>query len=143
MQDLIAAISAKTGIATDTAEKVAGAFLAFIEKEAPSPTVAHLISMIPGADQAIATSNAAGGGGGLFGLVGGLLGSVGGTLGNLGDLAGLTVKLKNLGLDLGQIESAGQSFLAYVESKVGSDGINKILGQIPALAQIQAPAASP
>ena len=127
MEELIKRICASVGIDEDTAKISIGHVLGFLQKEFPEGPVAELLGKIPGGQDAIAAAAAAP-------LLGGLGGLVGGAKGDIMALAG---KLTGLGLDMGQIQKLGTEIFAHADQLIGKENVDKIVAQIPALAQFR------
>ena len=130
MEELIARLSAATGISADVATQATGLILAFLEKEGPATEVATLVDSLPGGRDAVnAAMNADSSGGGLMGMLGGMMGHMG------GGIAGLGGQLMGIGLDLGQMQTLGKELFAYGREKAGEDVMGPIVGSIPGLSQ--------
>ncbi|GLS45007.1 DUF2267 domain-containing protein [Methylobacterium brachythecii] len=125
MEELIARITNRTGVDAETAKTAIGHILAFLQKEGPPEDVAQLLAKLPGADAAIAESNAEEGGGGLMGMLGGLGGGV----------MALGQKLMSAGVSMGQMQPLGQELFAYGREKAGEDTMGRIIGAIPGISQ--------
>jgi len=121
MEDLIARISAETGVEPATAQKAVGLILAFLRKEGPQAEVDALFAAIPGAAEAAAVGNG--------GASGGLLGAIG------GGLMGLAGQLTGLGLGMGQMQTIGRQVFAYARGKAGDEAVGQVVAAIPGLGQ--------
>ena len=126
MDDLIARITARTGLDAETARKAVGIILAFLRKEGPATEVNALIAAMPAAEQAIADGESASGAGGLIGSLGGMMG---------GGVMQLGGKLMQIGVEMNQMQSLGKELFAYGREKVGEDTLGPIVGSIPGLQQ--------
>jgi len=130
MEELIARLSAATGISADVATQATGMILAFLEKEGPATEVATLVDSLPGGRDAVnAAMNAESSSGGLMGMLGGLMGHMG------GGIAGLGGQLMGIGLDLGQMQTLGKELFAYAAEKAGPEVVGKIVSEVPGLGQ--------
>ena len=130
MEELIARLSAATGISADVATQATGMILAFLEKEGPATEVATLVDSLPGGRDAVnAAMNAESSSGGLMGMLGGLMGHMG------GGIAGLGGQLMGVGLDLGQMQTLGKELFAYAAEKAGPEVVGKIVSEVPGLGQ--------
>ena len=125
MEELIARVTNRTGLDPATAQTAIGHILAFLQKEGPAEDVAHLLAALPGAEAAIAESNASGDGGGLMGMLGGMGGGV----------MALGQKLMSAGVPMSQMQPLGQELFAYGREKAGEDTMGRIMGSIPGLSQ--------
>lgn len=122
MEELIARVTAKTGLDAATATKAIGIILTFLKKEGPTAEVEQLIAALPGAEQAMAQ---AGGGGGIMGMMGSLGGGV----------MGLGSQLMGAGVSMGQMQPLGRELFAYGREKAGEDAMGPIIGAVPGLSQ--------
>lgn len=118
MDELIGQLAAKAGIDRSVAEKSIGIILGFLRSEGPSDQVQALIDQIPGAEAAIAASNA----GGLARLMGNGLMAVG-------------TKLMGLGLGMVEIQTVARELLRFGRDKVGADQMGEIIAGTPGLSQ--------
>ena len=128
MQELIARITAATGLDAATAEKAVGLILAFLRKEGPQAEVDQLLKAIPGAEDVLAQSGDGGPGatgGGLMGMLGGMGGGV----------MALGTKLMGIGVSMGQMQPLGRELFAYGREKAGEDVMGPIVGSIPGVNQ--------
>jgi hypothetical protein len=134
-QDIISAVSAKTGLDQATTERTAGIIFSVIQHEAEGTGAADLFAKIPGAAElaqqydVMASANTGGGG---------LLGSLGSALGGaLGEKAGALInglsQLKSSGLSLDQIQQAGTVLIQQTQAAAGPDVTNKVLDSVPSL----------
>jgi hypothetical protein len=125
MEELVARITAATGLDAATAQKAIGLILAFLKKEGPPDDVAKLLAATPGSEAAIAEADEGGSGGGLMGMLGGMGGGV----------MVLGQKLMSAGVPMGQMQPLGQELFAYGREKAGEDTMGSIMGSIPGLSQ--------
>ncbi len=125
MEELLARVTAKTGLDAATAEKAIGMILAFLKKEGPPAEVDQLFAALPGAADAAAKAGSGGGGGGLMGMVGSMGGGV----------MALGTQLMGAGISMGQMQPLGRELLTYGREKAGEDVIGPIVGAIPGLSQ--------
>ena len=121
MEELIARISAATGVNADVTTKSVGIILNFLRQEGPADAVGHVMSALPGAAEAAdaaqsAHEDAGGGdsGGGLMALAG---------------------HLSEAGLGMGDMQAVGKELFAAVHEKAGPDAVGAIAGSIPGLHQ--------
>ncbi|AWN42091.1 DUF2267 domain-containing protein [Methylobacterium durans] len=126
MEELIARVTARTGLDAATAQTAIGHILAFLQKEGPAAEVNQLIAAMPGSESLIAESNGAEGGGGLMGMLGGMMG---------GGVMALGQKLMSAGVPMGQMQPLGHELFAYGREKAGEDVMGPIVGSIPGLNQ--------
>lgn len=129
MEELLARVTARTGLDAATAQTAVGQILAFLQKEGPATEVGQLMAALPGAETLVADANAAegGGGGGLMGMLGGMVGG--------GGVMALGQKLMAAGVPMGQMQPLGQELFAFGREKVGEDAMGPIIGSIPGLSQ--------
>lgn len=125
MEELISRITQSTGLDAAVVEKAVGLILAFLAKEGPQDEVNRLFDVMPGAQQAVATSGDGGpgeGGGGLMGAMG-------------GGVMALGSKLMAAGVPMGQMQPLGRELFAYGREKAGEDVMGPIVGGVPGLSQ--------
>jgi hypothetical protein len=128
MEELLARVTARTGLDAATAQTAIGHILAFLQKEGPETEVNQLLAALPGSESLIAESNAGeSGGGGLMGMLGGMMGG--------GGVMALGQKLMAAGVPMGQMQPLGQELFAFGREKVGEDAMGPIIGSIPGLNQ--------
>ncbi|MCJ2071711.1 DUF2267 domain-containing protein [Methylobacterium sp. J-030] len=128
MEELLARVTARTGLDAATAQTAIGHILAFLQKEGPETEVNQLLAALPGSDSLIAEANAGeSGGGGLMGMLGGMMGG--------GGVMALGQKLMAAGVPMGQMQPLGQELFAFGREKVGEDAMGPIIGSIPGLNQ--------
>jgi hypothetical protein len=125
MEELIARVAEKAGIASDAAQKAVGAILAFIVKEVPPADVEELLATMPGARELIAETNA---------QENGVLGSLFGMMG--GGLMGLAGRLTSLGLGMNAMQTVGREVFDFAKEKAGSERIEQIAAAVPGLRQL-------
>ena len=119
MDELSGRLASKAGIDSAVAEKTVGIILNFLRNEGPSDKVQILIDQIPGAEAAIAASNA---NGGFARLMGGGLMAVG-------------TRLMGLGLGMGEIQSIARELFRFGRDKIGADRMSEIIAGTPGLSQ--------
>ena len=127
MEELLARVTARTGLDAATAQTAIGHILAFLQKEGPETEVNQLLAALPGSESLIAESNAGEGGGGLMGMLGGMMGG--------GGVMALGQKLMSAGVPMGQMQPLGQELFAYGREKAGEDVMGPIVGSVPGLSQ--------
>lgn len=137
VQDIVNAVSQKAGLDEPTTEKVVGTIFSVLQHEAEGTSVSSFFAQIPGADalaqqyDVMASGAAASSGGGLLSSLQGALGSV------LGEKAGALVNgvaaLKASGLDMAQIQQAGEVLIKQAQAAAGPDLTNQVLDQVPGL----------
>jgi len=119
MDELIGRLASKAGIGSAVAEKTIGIILNFLRNEGPADKVQALIDQIPGAEAAIAASNA---NSGLARLMGGGLMAVG-------------TRLMGLGLGMRDIQNIARELFGFGRDKIGTDRMNEIIAGTPGLSQ--------
>jgi len=135
VQDIVNTVSQQAGLDQATTEKVVGTVFSVIQHEAEGTSVSSFFAQIPGADalaqQYDVMAAAPSSGGGLLSSLQGALGSV------LGEKAGALVNgvaaLKASGLDMAQIQQAGEVLIKQAQTAAGPDLTNQVLGQVPGL----------
>jgi len=123
MDELIARIAAASGVEPEVARKAVGMILDFLRKEGPKAEVDELFASVPGASEAAAAAENAGGA--LIGLVGALGGG----------LMGLAGRLSGLGLGMGEMQAVGREVFAFVREKAGDERVGQVVAAIPGLSQ--------
>lgn len=113
MDELVAQISASTGVDPAVARRAAVIILTFLMKEGPNDKVGLLVDALPGARQAIAASPA---------------GDNSGIMGAFNDLTAA-------GLGMGDIQGVAHAFGDFARSKAGADTVDDVVGAIPGLSQ--------
>lgn len=113
MDELVARISAETGVEPDVARKAVTVILKFLMAEGAPDKAAKLVDAIPGAREAIAGGEAASGGG----------------------VMGVFNQLTSAGLGMGDIQSVARSFIAYAKEKAGAATVDDVVNAIPGLSQ--------
>src|SRR5271165_6564770 len=121
MEDLIARIAASAGIEPDVAQQAVDTILAFLRKEGPKAEIDELFAAVPGAAEAAAAAENAGG------SLSGLMGMIG------GGLMGLAARLAGLGLSMSQMQTIGHELFAYVGDKTGDERLRRVASAIPGL----------
>ncbi|MER9306108.1 hypothetical protein NKJ06_30250 [Mesorhizobium sp. M0293] len=136
VQDIVNTVSQKAGLDQATTEKVVGTIFSVLEHEAEGTSASASFAKIPGADDlahqydvmAVAPAGASGG------FLSSLQGALGGVLGEkAGALVNGLAALKASGLDLAQIQKAGETLAQQAEAAAGPDLTNRILGSVPSL----------
>ncbi|MBV9704819.1 MAG: DUF2267 domain-containing protein [Methylobacteriaceae bacterium] len=122
MEELVARITAATGLDAETATRAIGLVLTFLKKEGPQLEVGQLVAALPGADELIA-STASATSGEAMGIAGG------------GGLMALAGELTGAGLDMGQMQALGKELFAYARERAGEDLVGQIVGAVPGLGQ--------
>lgn len=112
MDDLVARISAETGVEPDVARKAVTVILKFLMAEGPPDKVVKLVEAIPGAREAITNGDAVTGG-----------------------VMGVFNQLTSAGLGMGDIQSVARSFIAYAKEKAGAATVDDVVNAIPGLSQ--------
>jgi hypothetical protein len=125
MEELLARVTEKTGLEASVARKAIGIILAYLQKEGPANEVGQLVAALPGAEDAIASAEGGGSGGGIMGM----MGSMGGGVMALGG------QLMGAGVSMGQMQPLGKELFAYGREKAGEDVMGPIVGSIPGLSQ--------
>jgi hypothetical protein len=131
MQDLIASVSATTGVDETTAKAAIGHVLLFLRNEAPQGRIGELIDKIPWAREAVAAAEARSDSGvnALMGVYDSLMGQ------RSVDVNVLYENLKNVGLDEKKATAVLNEVLTHAESLIGKEGVASVMSEIPALAK--------
>lgn len=127
MDDLIARLTAATGLEASTAQRAAALCLAFLRKNGPPEEVEKLIAAIPGAEDVV-RNTAETGPGALGGGVLGMMGMGGGVM-ELGQ------KLMAAGVGMNQMQPLGRELFAYGREKAGEDTMGAIIASVPGMNQ--------
>ena len=124
MHELMARVTAATGLDEGRAEKAVGIVLSFIRKEGDRQKVDELFAKLPGAEE-LAARHAEAKSGGLLGMFGGALG---------GPLAAVG-KLQAAGLSMDQINVLGRELLGFARERAGEPLANDVAASIPGLSR--------
>lgn len=135
MQELIRRVSAAVGVDEGTAKTAIGHVLLFLRNQAPQGHVGELIDKLPAAREAVAAAEATSDGGvsALAGVFDSLMGQ------RAVDVNVLYENLGNLGLDENQSAIVLNEVLARAETLIGTDGVAKVMSEIPSLPPRVAP----
>ena len=125
MQELIAAISAETGLDAAKAERALGIMLNLVRSQGNQAKTAELFDKLPGAT---ALADLHGGDGA---AKGGLLGMLGGGL--MGGPLAAIAKLSAAGLSMDQIKQVGTMTLDHAKRQAGEALVKDVAGSIPGL----------
>ena len=120
MDELTDRLVASVGIDRATAVLAIGAILGFLRSEGPADKVQSIIDQLPGADAAIASAQAEGGG--FASLMG-------------GGVMALGMKLMGAGLSMGEIQSVIREVIAFAREKIGKEAVDDIVNTIPGASQ--------
>ena len=137
MNQLIGQLAQQFGLGEGQTEAGAGAVLKFLQQQVGGGDVSQLISKVPGAESWMAKAEQlpeggeAGAGGGLLGQAAGLLGGLGGSGG--AGLAQILGQLQSAGFNAETATQFVPALLEKLKGEAGSDLINSIVNQIPAL----------
>lgn len=113
LDEMIATVSAKTGLSTDQTRSAVGLLLR-LAQEKLGPDFAKVQGILPEADALIAAAPQPGG---LGAFAGSLLGSFGGGASKLAGLATLVSAAEKAGIGEEQLMSAGKAAADYVSAK--------------------------
>ncbi len=132
MQEFIENIAKQLGINEAIAKQATSVIVGFIKSKLADGDFGDLASKIPGlSDLADAQPSGDEGGGGLLGGVMKMASSAIG--GEAGDALELTGKLKDTGLDVGQMGSLGSGLIDFIKDKAGDGAVDMITSQMPEL----------
>jgi hypothetical protein len=124
MHELLARVTAATGLDEARAETAVGIVLSLIRKEGDQQKVDELFARLQGAED-LAARHAEAKAGGLAGMIGGALG---------GPLAAVG-KLQAAGLSMDQINVLGRELLGHAREKAGEPLVNDVAASIPGLSR--------
>lgn len=124
MDELVGRIAGEVGIDAATAETALRVILNFLHSEGPSATVERLAAEL-GASSLLEDGAPSGG----------LMGRLGGMFGGGGAMAAFSA-LSAAGLDMDQIQTLVQSFIAYAREKVGDATVDEVIASIPGLERL-------
>jgi hypothetical protein len=124
MHELMARVTAATGLDEGRAEQAVGIVLSLIRKEGDRHKVDELFARLPGAGD-LAEKHAEAQSAGLLGMFGGALG---------GPLAAVG-KLQAAGLSMDQINVLGRELLGFAREKAGEPLVDDVAGSIPGLSR--------
>ncbi len=136
MEEFIQSIAKQLGISDAIAKQATSVVLGFIKSKLADGDFGELASKIPGLSDLAseAPSEADSGGGGLLGGVMKMASSAIG--GEAGDALVLTGKLKDTGLDVGQMGSFGSGLFDFIKGKAGDSAVDMITSQMPELKKL-------
>lgn len=112
MEELVARMSAATGLDPVIARKAAAIILRFLVAEGPADKVGPLVDALPGAADVVKSQAA----------------SSGGIMGAFNDLTAA-------GLGMGEIQGAARAFVDFAREKAGAANVDRIVAAIPGLSQ--------
>lgn len=136
MNNMIDELAQRFGLSTQQVQAGAGAILQLLQQKSGKVDFQQLLGAVPGSqawiEQAKALPEQAGqAGGGLLGQAAGLLGALGGQ-GQAG-LAGILGQLGQAGFKPDTAMQFVPALLEQLKGSAGSDVLNKVLAQVPAL----------
>lgn len=132
LNQIISQIAQKVGIDEGVAEMAVGAMFDFLRKQGSSSELTTLFAHTPGATELADQNAIAEAPSGIGGLVANFMG---GKDSGVGDAMALISKLDEAGLETGQIRSIGEELFSQARGIIGDDGVDNIIGNIPALKQ--------
>jgi len=113
MSELYDRLSASASLSPETAREAIGNILAFLRSQSDDPAVETMIAETPGAPEALASAGESEFGGGIMAL---------------------GAKLMGLGLDMGQIRTVGEEFVAFSKAHTDEATVSRAIASVPALA---------
>src|SRR5690606_3154816 len=113
MDELVAEISAKTGVSADVARRAVTIILQFLQRDGPSDKVQALLDALPGANDAVNAAPPLSGGG----------------------IMGVFNDLSAAGLGMGEIQNVAGEFVGFARKKIGAEPVDAVVGAIPGLSQ--------
>lgn len=128
MDELIARITARTGIDEALARKAIEIIINFLNRDGPTELVGEFVAKFPGAEAMLKAH----GEGGKSGFLGGRLGNL---FGGMGAVAAFN-ELTGAGLDMGQIQAVTHEVIGFAKEHVGEELVDRIVAEIPGLNQI-------
>jgi hypothetical protein len=123
MKELIDLLTSNLGVDTHQAEGGAGVLLKAAKDQLGGDEFGQLLGGVPGLTDLIHKAPAAGGGGGLGGMLGGLAGSLGGKAGAIANIVG---GFSKLGLNADDAKRFVPVILDFLRSKVGPGVVGKL-----------------
>ncbi len=120
MDELEQRVCASTGLEPETAHKVIGMVLHFVQKEAPPSVSAAVLDKVPGARETAA---------GVASEEDGLSGMPG------AGLMGLAGELGSAGLGMSDMQTLGREMFAYLRERAGDEAVGALAASIPGLDQ--------
>ena len=118
MEELLARITAKTGVGREPAGRAIAIIVNHLNRHAPAGRMAELFAAIPGSAGLIEPKKK----GGLFGRLG-------------GGLLGVWTELKATGMSSTEMRDAGNELLAFAEERLGKEAIAEMAASVPGLKQ--------
>ena len=123
MKELIDMLTKNLGVNASQAEGGAGVLFKAAKDKLGGAEFDKLLGGVPGLSDLLKQAPAAGGGGGLGGLLGGLAGAMGG---NAGLIATIVGGFGKLGLTTDHAKKFVPIILTFLRSKVGPDVVSKL-----------------
>ncbi len=123
MKELVDMLTKKLGVSGTQAEGGAGVLLKAAQQKLGAADFGKMLGGVPGLTDLMKKAPAAGGGGGLGGLLGGLAGAVGG---NAALIATIVGGFSKLGLKADDAKRFAPIILGYLRTKVGPDVASKL-----------------
>jgi hypothetical protein len=123
MQELIDMLTKNLGVNAAQAEGGAGVLFKAAKDKLGGAEFDQLLGGVPGLSDLLKKAPAAGGGGGLGGLLGGLAGAMGG---NAGLIATIVGGFGKLGLTADHAKKFVPVILSFLRTKVGPDVVSKL-----------------
>ncbi|MBN8996538.1 MAG: DUF2267 domain-containing protein [Rhizobiales bacterium] len=112
MEELVARLSAATGLDPVVARKAAAIILRFLVAEGPADKVGPLVDALPGAADVVKSQPP---------IAGGIMGA-------FNDLTAA-------GLGMGEIQGAARTFVDFARERAGAATVDRIVAGIPGLSQ--------
>jgi hypothetical protein len=128
MDELIARITARTGLDEATARKAIEIIINFLNRDGPTDLVAEFVAKFPGAEALLKAHGETGKSGFLGGRLSGLLGG-------MGAVAAFN-ELTAAGLDMAQVQEVTKEVIAFAKTHVGEELVDRVIADIPGLSQI-------
>ncbi|PSJ64209.1 hypothetical protein [Pseudaminobacter soli (ex Li et al. 2025)] len=133
-QDIIATVSAKTGLDPAKTEMAVGTILSVLEYEAGDSRIAGLFNSVPGAEDLAHSHDVMAQGANGGGLLGSISSALGGLLGEKASaLVNGIAQLRASGLEPEQIKQAAETLLEQAKVAAGPDAIKDIVDAVPGL----------
>ena len=123
MKELIDMLTKNLGVSGAQAEGGTGVLLKAAQEKLGAAEFGKLLGGVPGLSDLVKKAPAAGGGGGLGGLLGGLAGALGG---NAALIANVVQGFGKLGLKADDAKKFVPIILGFLRSKVGPDVVSKL-----------------
>lgn len=133
-QDIVNTVSSRLKLDPAVAEKAVGTIFSVLEHESGGVASAGIFTRIAGAGELVHSYDVMAGADGSNGLVGSLTSLLGASFGEkAGAVVNGIAQLRSLGLDMTQIEQAGETLLLEAKGAAGPQAVSGLVDAVPAL----------